>query len=218
MILITGATGHLGTAVIRQLLTKIPAHKIAAFARDANKAVGLKEKGVTVRIGSYDDADSLDKAMRGVEKVLLIASNDEQNRLLQHRNVVDAAKKAGVNLVAYTSRNLKDRSTLVNRLMDEHFQTEDYIRESGLNYALFRNALYLDVMPQFAGEKFSRRESTYRRDKGESLTLCAAKWAKRLRMRWRKTAAIIEFINSPAAKHTLSATWQRLSANYPAKK
>ncbi len=153
MILVTGATGHLGTAVIRQLLTKIPAHKIAAFARDANKAAGLKEKGVDVRIGSYDDTDSLDKAMRGVEKVLLIASNDEQNRLSQHRNVVDAAKNAGVNCVAYTSRNLKDRSTMVNRLMDEHFQTEDFVRESGLNYVLFRNALYLDVMPQFAGEK-----------------------------------------------------------------
>ena len=60
-------------------------------------------------------------------------------------------KKAGVPFVAYTSRALKDRDTLVNRLMDGHFQTEDYIKESGLAYALFRNILYMDAIPQFVG-------------------------------------------------------------------
>ena len=104
-----------------------------------------------IRIGNYDDIASLDSAMQGIEKVLLIASNDEDNRLAQHQNVVDAAKKAGVKCIAYTSRNLKDRSTLINKLMEGHFQTEDYIKESGLNYALFRNALYMDVIPQFVG-------------------------------------------------------------------
>ena len=151
MILITGATGHLGSATIDFLLRKLSASKIAAFVRDAGKAADLKEKGVDIRVGSYDDVASLDAAMQGIEKVLLIASNDEENRLAQHRNVVDAAKKAGVKCVAYTSRNLKDRGTLVNKLMESHFQTEDYIKESGLNYALFRNALYMDVIPQFVG-------------------------------------------------------------------
>ena len=151
MILVTGATGHLGTAVIHQLLKKTAANKVVGLARDAHKAADLKEKGVDVRVGNYDDVASLDRARQNVEKVLLIASNDEDNRLSQHKNVVDAAKKAGVQLIAYTSRNLKDRSTLVNRLMDGHFQTEDYIKESGLNYALFRNALYMDVIPQFVG-------------------------------------------------------------------
>ena len=151
MILITGATGHLGTAVIGHLLTKTPANKIAAFARDAGKRGDLQEKGVDVRVGDYDDTASLDRAMRGIEKVLLIASNNEDNRLSQHRNVVNAAKKAGVKCIAYTSRNLKERSSLVNRLMEGHFQTEDYIKESGLNYHIFRNALYMDVIPQFVG-------------------------------------------------------------------
>ena len=151
MILITGATGHLGSATINFLLKKLPASRIAAFVRDAGKAADLKEKGVAIRVGSYDDVASLDAAMQGIEKVLLVASNDEDNRLSQHWNVVDAAKKAGVKCVAYTSRNLKDRSTLVNKLMNGHFQTEDYIKESGLNYTLFRNALYVDVIPQFVG-------------------------------------------------------------------
>ena len=153
MILITGATGHLGTALIEQLLKKTSADKIAAFVRDAGKASDLKEKGVDIRIGNYDDTDSLDKAMQSVEKVLLISGGDAENGLEQHQNVVDAAKKAGVKCIGYTSRNLKNRNTLVNDLMKRHFQTEDYIKESGLNYVIFRNALYMDTIPQFVGGK-----------------------------------------------------------------
>jgi NAD(P)H dehydrogenase (quinone) len=151
MILITGATGQLGTAVINHLLEKTSANQIAAFVRDENKASALKEKGVDIRVGSYDDPVSLDNAMQGIEKVLLIAGTDEENRLRQHQNVVDAAKKVGVQYIAYTSRNLKDPSTLVNKLMVGHFQTEDCIKASGLNYVLFRNVLYMDTIPQFVG-------------------------------------------------------------------
>ena len=151
MILVTGATGHLGTAVIENLLKKTSANKIAALVRDESKASDLWDKGVTIRIGSYDDIVSLDAAMSGIEKVLLIAGTDEENRLRQHQNVIDAAKNAGVKFIAYTSRNLKDRNTLVNRLMEGHFQTEDYIIESGLNYAVFRNVLYMETIPQFVG-------------------------------------------------------------------
>ncbi|MCC5668799.1 SDR family oxidoreductase [Nostoc sp. CHAB 5784] len=153
MILVTGANGQLGTAVIQNLLKKTSANQIAALVRDESKASALKAKGVDIRIGNYDDTASLDQAMQGIETVLLIAGTDEENRLRQHRNVVNAAKKAGVQCVAYTSRSLKDRNTLANKLMEGHFQTEDYIKECGLNYALFRNVLYMDTIPQFVGEK-----------------------------------------------------------------
>jgi NAD(P)H dehydrogenase (quinone) len=151
MILVTGATGQLGAAVIKTLLEKTSATQVAALVRDESKASDLKEKGVDIRVGSYDDTASLDRAMQGIEKVLLIAGTDEENRLQQHQNVVDAAKKAGVQCIAYTSRTLKDRNTLVNQLMLGHFQTEDYIKASGLNYTLFRNVLYMDTIPQFVG-------------------------------------------------------------------
>jgi NAD(P)H dehydrogenase (quinone) len=151
MILVTGATGQLGTAVVQNLLKKISATQIAAFVQDETKASALKEKGVGIRIGSYDDTASLSKAMQGVEKVLLIAGTDEEKRLWQHQNVIDAAKKARVQCIAYTSRNLKDPNTLANKLMEGHFQTEDYIKASGLNYVLFRNVLYMDTIPQFVG-------------------------------------------------------------------
>jgi NAD(P)H dehydrogenase (quinone) len=152
MILITGANGQLGTAVIKNLLDKTSANQIAAFVRDESKASNLKEKGVDIRVGNYDDTASLDKAMQGIEKVLLIAGTDEDKRIKQHQNVVDAAKKARVQCIAYTSRTLKDRNTIANKLMVGHFQTEDYIKECGLNYAIFRNVLYMDTIGQFVGE------------------------------------------------------------------
>jgi NAD(P)H dehydrogenase (quinone) len=151
MILITGATGQLGTAVIKNLLEKTSASQIAALVRDETKASALKEKDVDIRVGNYDDPASLDNAMQGIAQVLLIAGTDEENRLRQHQNVVDAAKKAGVQCIAYTSRNLKDPSTLANKLMNGHFQTEDYMKASGLNYVLFRNVLYMDTIGQFVG-------------------------------------------------------------------
>ena len=153
MILVTGATGQLGTLVIRHLLNKTPANQIAGLARDENKAADLKAKGIDIRIGNYDDTQSLERAMQGIDRVLLIAGTDEDNRVRQHQNVVDAAKKVGVRCIAYTSRTLKDRSTMVNQLMLGHFQTEDLIRASGLKHIIFRNVLYMDAIPQFVGEQ-----------------------------------------------------------------
>ena len=151
MILVTGATGQLGTAVIQTLLQKTSAEQIAGLARSAEKAVSLKAQGVDVRIGDYDDTVSLEQTMQGVDKVLLIASNDEDKRVQQHQNVINAAKKAGVGCIAYTSRTLKDPSTLENKLMEGHFRTEADIKASGLTYTIFRNVLYMDAVPQFVG-------------------------------------------------------------------
>ena len=152
-ILVTGATGKLGKTVIETVLKKLPANQIVALVRDEAKAADLKEKGVDICLGNYDDKASLDKAMQGVEKVLLISGGGAKNGLEQHFNVVDAAKKAGVKCIAYTGRCLKDRNTLANQLMKRHFETEDYIKDSGLNYILFRNILYMDSIPFYVGEK-----------------------------------------------------------------
>jgi NAD(P)H dehydrogenase (quinone) len=153
MILVTGATGHLGSATINSLLKKLPASQIAGLVRDENKAAALKATGVDLRLGNYNDVAALDQAMQGVDKVLLIAGTDEEHRLQQHQKVIDAAKKAGVRWIGYTSRTLKDRATMANKLMEGHFQTEDAVKASGLAYSLFRNVLYMDVLPQFVGEK-----------------------------------------------------------------
>jgi NAD(P)H dehydrogenase (quinone) len=150
MILITGATGQLGRAVVKQLAKRVAADYIGVLVRDERKAADMQEQGMQLCVGNYDDITSLDQAMRGVEKVLLI-SGTERNRIQQHQNVVDAAKRAGVQLIAYTSRSVKGQDTTSNPLMEGHFATEAYIERSGLNYAVLRNALYMDVIPLYLG-------------------------------------------------------------------
>lgn len=153
MILITGANGQLGTAVIEHLLKLVPAEQIAGLVRNEQKAAGLKAQGIQLRLGDYDDSDALKRAMQGIDKVLLISGGEAENGLEQHYQVIDAAKAAGVSCLAYTGRSLKDREQLANHLMRRHFQTEDYLKASGLNYVLFRNALYMDVLPGFVGKQ-----------------------------------------------------------------
>lgn len=153
MILVTGATGHLGSAVVAHLLKKTEAKNIVALARNEEKAAGLKAQGVAVRIGDLDDAASLDRAMEGIEKVLLISTVDP-HRYEQHKRVVDAAKKAEVKHIAYTSVAMNDvEGSAIKALMGSHFQTEDYIKQSGLKYTLLRNSLYADILPMFVGEQ-----------------------------------------------------------------
>ncbi len=147
MILITGATGKPGRVVIDTLIKKMPPNKIAALERDANKAADLKSLGVNIKVGEYDNKQSLDEAMYGIEKVLLISGGNAPNLVEQHTNVVEAAKKAGVKCFAYTGRALKDRATLVSKFMDTHFQTDDIVMASGMNFNLFRNSLYMDSLP-----------------------------------------------------------------------
>ncbi|KIA88940.1 NmrA family transcriptional regulator [Pedobacter kyungheensis] len=154
MILITGATGNLGATVIDYLLTKVAPTEIAAFVRSEEKAATLKAKGIDVRIGNFDDVHSLEKAMNGIDNVLLVSSPDHGKLLQQHKNVVDAAKKADVKHLAYTGIALKDASASTLKLMLEaHFQTEDYIKASNVPYTILRNTLYADAIPIFIGDK-----------------------------------------------------------------
>jgi NAD(P)H dehydrogenase (quinone) len=150
-ILITGATGHLGSAVIEQLSKTKASNQIAIITRKEEKRIEFETKGFTAFLGSYDNVVSLEKAMNGVDTVLLISSGDQGDRMQEHKNVIDTAKKMGVKHIAYTSRCLRDRTTLANKLMIEHFETEDYIIASGMQYTFFRNILYMDAIPQFIG-------------------------------------------------------------------
>mgnify|MGYP000315252784 CR=1 FL=1 len=152
-ILVTGATGHLGNIVVENLLKKVSAGQISTLVRDEAKAQALKAKGVTVNIGSYQDIHSLNNAMKGIDKVLLISSSDFNDRIGQHKNVVDAAKQAGVKHILYTGVTLKDiAASPLQTLLQDHFQTEDYIKESGLSFTFLQNSLYAEVIPMFVGE------------------------------------------------------------------
>lgn len=151
-ILVTGSSGQMGTVVIETLLKKISAQQIHVITRKEEKRLALQGKGLQAFIGDYGNVASLEKAMDGVDTVLLISSGDQGDRMQEHKNVVDTAKKMGVTSIAYTSRSLKNRVRLTNTLMEEHFATEDYIKKSGLKYIIFQNALYMEVLPYYVGK------------------------------------------------------------------
>ena len=140
MIAITGATGQLGHLVIDQLLQKIPANKIVALVRNPAKAEALSARGVQVRQADYAQPATLEAAFTGVEKVLLISSSEVGQRLPQHRNVINAAKKAGVKLLAYTSILNAEKSIM--GLAFEHKETEQEIKASGIPFVFLRNGWY----------------------------------------------------------------------------
>lgn len=142
MIAITGATGLLGQHVIENLLQTVPANQIVAFARDVKKGSSLSQKGVLVRQADYNDKASLITALQGVDKLLLISSSEVGKRTIQHRNVIEAAKSADVQFIAYTSILHADRSPL--SLHVEHVETEKTLADSGISYTLLRNGWYTE--------------------------------------------------------------------------
>lgn len=110
MIAVTGATGQLGRLVINVLLKKVPAHDIIAAVRSPDKAKDLMALGVQVRQADYNQPTTLDSAFKGVDKLLLISSSEVGQRVAQHTAVINAAKRAGVKLLAYTSLLHADKS------------------------------------------------------------------------------------------------------------
>ncbi|MFC9556093.1 SDR family oxidoreductase [Rhodococcus sp. NPDC056960] len=140
-IAVTGATGHLGRLVVEALLDKgTPAADIVAVVRTPAKAADLADKGVDVRQAEYGDRAALEKALAGVDKLLLVSGSDIGQRIAQHTNVIDAAKAAGVGFLAYTS--ILDAQNSPLGLAVEHRGTEDRLATSGIDFALLRNGWY----------------------------------------------------------------------------
>ena len=142
MIVVTGATGQLGRLVIASLLKKVPAKEIVAAVRNVDKARDLAESGVQVRYADYNKPASWDEALQGADKVLLISSSEIGQRANQHRTVIDAAKRSGVKLLAYTSVLHADTSLL--GLAAEHRETEALLHASGVPSVLLRNGWYTE--------------------------------------------------------------------------
>ena len=155
MILVTGATGNLGKATINSLLNKgISADNIAALVRDESKSADFKSKGIQVRIGDYQDFDSLKNAFEDVDKLLLISSSSEiAQRFEQHKNVINAARESGVNHIIYTSFDMKDlRQSIMAGDVQYHADTSDYLKQIAVPYTLMNNTLYADMIPVICGK------------------------------------------------------------------
>ncbi|MNK22322.1 Quinone oxidoreductase 2 [compost metagenome] len=154
MILITGATGHLGKATIDHLLSKgADKSTISALVRDEAKAAPLKDLGIKLLKGDFNDYQSLVLAFEGIDTLFFVSSSDILNRQVQHENVVNAAKKAGIGRIIFTSvtRKREDGSSAIAFLLSSMLSTEKMIKEGGFDYTILKNPLYADVLPMFLG-------------------------------------------------------------------
>jgi len=136
-IAVTGATGQLGRLVVETLKERVEPGSIVALARTPAKAADL---GVEVREADYDRPETLASALAGVDRLLLISSSEVGQRAPQHRNVIEAAKAAGVGLIVYTSLLHADATPL--GLADEHLATESLLAASGIPHTVLRNGWY----------------------------------------------------------------------------
>lgn len=162
-ILITGATGNLGGLVIEALLEKIEANQIAGLVRETSKAADLKAKGIDIREGNYDDESSLEKAFQRIEKIYFISGSDLDKRVVQHKNIVAAAEKAGVKHVIYTSfgRKNESKNSPIYPVAKGHLAAENALKNAHLDVTILKHNLYMEVIPMFAGDNLLESKTLF---------------------------------------------------------
>jgi NAD(P)H dehydrogenase (quinone) len=146
-VLVTGATGKLGSMVVETLLKTVPAEQIAVSVRNPEKAEGLKARGVEVRHGDFDKPETLDAAFSGIDRLLIVSSSEvrlggDEIRKRQHANAVAAAERANVKFITFTSAPKASDSDFF--LAPVYKATEEAIAKTGIPYSFLRNNWYLE--------------------------------------------------------------------------
>lgn len=141
-IAVTAVTGQLGAAIAQALIAMDTGETIVGLARSPSKAKGL---GIDIRPGDYDVAEQLRASLAGVDTLLLVSGMAApQDRIGQHRNVINAAKAAGVRKIVYTSVQGAEEGTAFSPIIQSNRQTEADVRDSGLDWAIGRNGIYIE--------------------------------------------------------------------------
>jgi len=162
MNLITGTSGEFGKAAASYYLENNATEKLAILSRSADKVNELTTKGAELRIGDYNDYQSLVAAFKGIDNLLLVSSNDLAHRATHHKNAIDAAKEAGVKHVIFTSFQYKSTAAdSLNALMPVYLETENYLKNSGLTYTILRNGIYTDLLPGFIGDQIKENKTIF---------------------------------------------------------
>ncbi len=144
MIIVTGATGQLGRAIVQNLVGRIPANQVGASVRDVGKAADLEALGVRVRQGDFAKPESLSGAFEGATQILIVSSNAAAyggDPLAQHRSAIDAARAAGARRIVYTSHMGASASSAFPPMRD-HAATEAVLAHSGMAWTGLRNGFY----------------------------------------------------------------------------
>jgi NAD(P)H dehydrogenase (quinone) len=146
MIIVTGATGQLGRAVVEELVKRVPASRVGVSVRDPQKAADLAALGVRVRPGDFGNPASLHHAFEGATQVLIVSSNARASGgdpLVHHRNAIDAAKTVGARRIVYTSHMAASPNSAFPPARD-HAATEAMLAESGLAWTALRHGFYAE--------------------------------------------------------------------------
>ncbi|QDS91226.1 Quinone oxidoreductase 2 [Rosistilla ulvae] len=141
-IAVTAASGQLGAEIVRATVEIVRADNVVGLARTPSKAESL---GVEIRPGDYESRSDLASSLQGVDTVLLVSGMDAPDkRIGQHRNVIQAAKQAGVRKIVYTSIQGAEEGTAFSPIVQSNRQTEADVRGSGLLWAIGRNGIYIE--------------------------------------------------------------------------
>ena len=141
-IAVTAANGKLGSSTVNELIKAIGKEKVIGIVRTPEKASHL---GIEVRKGDYNSREDFNSALKGVDSVLLISGMDDpQKRIQQHRNIIEAAKNNGVKKIVYTSIIGDKEKTAFSPIVNSNRQTENDVKESGLNWVIGRNGIYIE--------------------------------------------------------------------------
>ncbi|WP_437131435.1 SDR family oxidoreductase [Bacillus atrophaeus] len=158
MIVVTGANGKLGRKVVEELLKRVPAGDIGVSVRDVNTAQHLKERGVRVRQGNFDDSESLLHAFEKASQVLIISSHSlGEVAVRQLQTAIDSAKKAGVSRLLYTSQMFSSATSHFPP-MNVHAATEEMLKSSGMAFTSLRNGFYASSAIMWMGDALKTGE------------------------------------------------------------
>ena len=158
MIVITGATGQLGSLIVAQLLERVPAEEVGVSVRDPGQAAGLAGRGVRVRRGDFTKPSSLADAFEGATQVLIISTNELGGKAVDaHTAAIDAARAAGAERILYTSHQGAGADSLFAP-MREHAATERYLAETGTPFTSLRNGFYSTTVPFILGQALTTGE------------------------------------------------------------
>lgn len=152
MIIVTGASGKLGRAVVEQLLDRVPADRVGVSVRDPDTVQDLAERGVRVRHGRFEDPASLAHSFEGATRVLVVSINSTgPARIAMHRTAIEAARDAGAQRIFYTSHaGAAPQSPFPP--MPDHHATEEILHGSGVPGTALRGGFYADSAVMFLGD------------------------------------------------------------------
>jgi uncharacterized protein YbjT (DUF2867 family) len=145
MFLITGATGNNGREIVKQLVDI--GQSVRILVRNPEKARDLQKLGVEIAMGDLDNPESIDRALQGVEKALLLPANSLQ-QVQQERNFIDAAKRAEIKHIVKFSAEGADRNSPLH-ILNWHGQSEQYLEQSGINFTHLRPVFFMQNLLQF---------------------------------------------------------------------